>query len=412
MKLVTIILLLCVHSADSADCEGGKNLLVFCPTGNDLKITISTGETVEWKFNDGELPNGNSVDTTDSSKRVMTLPTLAAEHTGLYTARYSPSMTEKFTIIVGAVTCTKDVTCEVGKGASIKLESGLTGTLSWTFTAATAGATEEAVNEAEKFTTNDKEVLGLFNVTTSGKYKAKLSPDTDEFPVTVSERARVSSVKIESQGGKARVCPSAEVIFECTVTGDVKSYSWTKDNTAVDTNKVTVAAKKLTISSVTPDHAGSYACKALGYFSDALVASSGLALEVQDTQVSNVRITRKGSVLTCEATGAVKNFEWEMEDGTKVSSQHGVVGNVKSQLNLTLKAKGNFVCKAIGCDDKGVKSDVCVVGEDHGDNKANGGLAPPPTTSEGLPGRGPQGASISVALLLISVLVELYVMML
>nr|XP_049582317.1 uncharacterized protein LOC125972349 [Syngnathus scovelli] len=414
MKLVTIILLLCVHSADSANREGKKGEVVFCDANDELKLDTSAGELVTWKFNGNDLPSG--VTHPDAStKKDLKIATLAAANTGLYKATYNPNTVKKFTIIVDAETCTAATPCNVKVGGSIKLD-GDTG-VTWHFKAPNSDEIEikdDKPNDPPKFTTNKKE-LGLFDLQKpqSGKYTAKKTGSNDkEFPVAVREPVTSATVK-----EKKRSC--TDVTLVCEVTGDAKSFTWNKDNTKING----ATEKEHTITNAAGSN-GEYVCKAKDYF-DAEKGSADFTYTYAAPQtVSDVSITKEGRRLTCVATGTVKRFEWQMEDGTTVSAQHGTVDDdVKSQLKLTLTAKGNFVCKAIGCDDKAVMSKVFVVaattedqtnhgGVDEDDKRDNTGLAPPTTTSKGLPGRGPQGASTSVALLLISVLVELYVMML
>ncbi|KAM9832744.1 roundabout homolog 1-like [Syngnathus typhle] len=415
MKLVIIILLLCVHSADPVEvCNGVKNQVVFCPNGQELKLdTQSTGVSVTWTFNGKSLPNGITHPDT-ANKKDLNIASLTAEHTGLYKATYAPSKEDKFTIIVDAVTCIKNVPCDVAVGASIKMDSELEPVNSWTLKKSDGSDTE--VNEAEKFTATNKKVLGLFKLKTeeSGTYKATKNGQPDivvEFPVSVTAKNPVSSVKIKKQGGKAHVCPADKVEFECTVGGDAKSYTWTKDKKVINAEEnIELSTNKLTIKSATSGDSGSYACKVKGYDSKAMVTSPSEVLTVQDSQaVSGVRITQDGRTLQCAATGGVKHFKWQMEDGTKVPPQHGSVGGDDSVFNLTPKAKGNFVCEATGCNDKAEKSEFFGVSEGAGsdtNNKKMDGDKP----GEGA--RGLQGASTSVALLLICVLVELYVMML
>ncbi|KAM9832935.1 uncharacterized protein ACBT44_013637 [Syngnathus typhle] len=407
MKLVIIILLLCVHSADPTDCNGVKDQVVFCPKDGTLEITITTGESVTWDFKGGNLPTGNSI-VTPSGSVVMTLPNLKAEHSGLYKATYDPSIVEKFTIIVDRAPCSAGSECDVMQGGSINLDSGEPSGVTWHFKAPSGSETEitDTANDPPKFTAGKKE-LGLLNMkkAQSGKYTAKKPGENNfpkEFPVAV--RAPISKATVNRKKG-------CDMILECNVIGDAKSFKWTKGQNDVPD----ATQKQLTIPKADVEAKANYVCKATGHDKEEKPSEVFAYTYTAPQPVSDVSITRKGKVLTCEARGDVQSFKWEMKDGTGVTSQHGKVDlDVASKFNLTPKAKGNFVCVATGCDGKDEKSDLFSVdgegskedGSSTNDDESDNNRKP----GEGA--RGLQGASTSVALLLICVLVELYVMML
>nr|XP_049605338.1 uncharacterized protein LOC125986036 [Syngnathus scovelli] len=277
MKLVTIILLLCVHSADLANLKGKAGEVVFCDANDELKLDTSANSKVTWKFNGNDLPETGVTHPDSTNNKDLEIATLAAANTGFYKATYNPNTVKKFTIIVDAKTCTAATPCNVKVGGSIKLD-GDTG-VTWHFKAPNSDEIEiedDKPNDPPKFTTNKKE-LGLFDLQKpqSGKYTAKKTGNADkEFPVAV--RAPVSKAQVKITTGKARVCPNVQVVFECTVTGDAKSYSWTKDAKP----KASETTSKLTIQNATSEDSGPYVCKVTGFLGET-ATSPGVTLIVQ-----------------------------------------------------------------------------------------------------------------------------------
>ncbi|XP_037118173.1 uncharacterized protein LOC119129190 [Syngnathus acus] len=258
MKLVTILLLLCVHTADLTppECKGAKDQVVFCATGNSLKIpSPAAGYTWQFGTPDGVLPSELTPD--DTTKDLK--GSLEAKHTGVYLAVKTTELTDKFTIIVDAVECTKDVQCQVGTGSSIKLNSNIDGA-KWEFESLALPTS----GEPPKFT-DQKKALGLFDVKAaqSGTYKAEPTGGGTavEFPVVVSDKTRVSTATVKKGVG----CVAT---LECEVTGDAQKIKWTKDGT-----DLTLEGKTLTVD--TGDAGtGTYACKVLGYHGGAPVTSA------------------------------------------------------------------------------------------------------------------------------------------
>ncbi|KAM9833630.1 uncharacterized protein ACBT44_007311 [Syngnathus typhle] len=291
------------------------------------------------------------------------------------------------------------------QGGSINLDSGEPSGVTWHFKAPSGSETEitDTANDPPKFTAGKKE-LGLLNMkkAQSGKYTAK-KPGENNFPKEFPVAVRAPITKAEVQKRQS----GCDVILECNVDGDAKSFKWTKGGTVVPS----ATQKQLTIPKADVTESAKYICKATDYQDEEKTSE---AFDYTYA-VSDVSITRKGKVLTCEAKGAVQSFKWEMKDGTDVTSQHGKVDlDVASKFNLTPKAKGNFVCVATGCDGNAKKSDFFSV---DGEGSKDGGSSTNDDGSDnsrkpGEGARGLQGASTSVALLLICVLVELYVMML
>ncbi|XP_037118980.1 uncharacterized protein LOC119129707 [Syngnathus acus] len=233
-------------------------MVKFCNGGDKLEITITTSETVTWNFGDGDLPTGNA-ETSDATKTVMTLPTLTAAHTGVYKATYDPNKVEKFTIIVGAKTCTAVTPCIVKPGGSIHLDSGEPTGVTWYFKAPSGSETEikdSGTDDPPKFTDTDKKELGLFNLqkAESGTYTAKKpSKAAKDFPVAV--RAPVTEAKVQKRQS------GCNVILECNVDGDAKSFKWTNGGTVV----ADATQKQLTIQKVDAGANADYVCKATDY---------------------------------------------------------------------------------------------------------------------------------------------------
>ncbi|XP_049615271.1 uncharacterized protein [Syngnathus scovelli] len=389
MKLVTITLLLFVHTADltSNNCDGVKDQVVFCAAGSSLKIEApDTGYA--WHFGTANVAVDSALSIDTSTKELT--GTLAAKHTGVYLATKDSSPTDKFTIIVDAVTCTKNEECQVGTGSSIHLNSDLGNGVSWTLADEPIG--DPGNDDAPKFTAEKKE-LGLFNVkkTQSGKYKATLSPSSVEFPVTVSDKTPVSMASV-----KKGVGVGCDATLECEVTGDAKTIEWTKDGT-----KLTPKGKTLTVDKQAAS--ARYVCKVQGYHGGAAVTSAPFPYTYA---VSTVSITQNARVLTCVADGAVKSWEWLTFGNMPVSASDGTVDSDPSKFNLASGAKGQFSCKVTDCQGNTKSSQFLPVG---------GNVDPTgtPTGAGGAttPGAATQGTSCSVALLVISVLIELYVVM-
>ncbi|XP_061139828.1 uncharacterized protein LOC133157341 [Syngnathus typhle] len=390
MNLVRIILLLCAHTADlvAPVCNGVKDQVVFCKDGNSLKIDPPPpAPDYKWQYGtpDRALPGELKADPTTN---VVTGP-LEAKHTGLYLAIKTDdtSQTDKFTVIVDAVECTKETPCQVGTGSSIKLNADIEDA-EWKL--GNDKLNDPANNEPPKFT-DKKKALGLFDVKAdqSGTYKATKAGESATFPVTVSAKTPVSGVTVkEGEGCDAKL--------ECQFTGDAKDIKWTKDNEAV-----TPDGKTLTVKT---GDSGKYACKVLGFHGGAPVTSPTFPYAYA---VSTVSIQRSGRVLTCVADGAVKTFEWLTFGNVPVTASDGKVGSDPSKFTLDAKAIGQFICKVTACDNKNINSPPFNVSGGKGPTGSPGtdqDNDPKPTAAT-------QGPSCSVALLVISVLIELYVVM-
>ncbi|KAM9833815.1 uncharacterized protein LOC133156392 [Syngnathus typhle] len=399
MNLVKIILLLCAHTADvvATVCDAKKDQVVFCATGNTLKIDPPTPiAEYEWKFGTTEeaLPEELKPDASNILKG-----TLAKRHTGVYLAKHKtdPSQTDKFTVIVDAEPCTASTPCNVKAGGSIQLDSTNTDeAVNWEFQAdGTPGFVEVTESDKPKFLPdagNFKKGLGLFNVqkAESGIYRTKKTSGDgifDSFPVHV--RTPVSGVTVKGGGCDGKL--------ECQVTGDAKNIGWTKEGTAL-----APTGKTLTVGTGGAD-SGKYACKATAYYDDDQTSPAFPYAYA----VSTVSIERSGRVLTCVADGAVKAFEWLTFGNVPVTASDGKVGSDPSKFTLDAKAIGQFICKVTACDNKNINSpsfDVSGAKDPTGSPGMDRDNNPKPTAAT-------QGASCSVALLVISVLIELYVVM-
>ncbi|XP_049586097.1 uncharacterized protein [Syngnathus scovelli] len=391
MKLVTITLLLFVHTADltSSNCDGVKDQVVFCAADSSLKIEApDTGYA--WHFGTANVAVDSALTADPTSKKLT--GTLAAKHTGVYLATKDGSPTGKFTIIVDAVTCTKNEECQVGTGSSILLNSELgNGADSWSLTKGDSSV-ETLGDDPPKFTAEKKE-LGLFNVqkTQSGTYKATKSADNAEFPVTVSDKTPVSVASVKKGVG----CVAT---LECEVTGDAKTIEWTKDGA-----KLTSKGKTLTVD----DKSAPYACEVQGYHGGAAVTSASFPYTYAAPEaVSKVTIERTASVLTCTADGPVKTWAWLTFGNVPVTASDGTVDRDPSKFNLASGAKGEFSCKVTDCQDNTKSSQFLRVG-----GKVDPTGTPTGAGGTTTPGAATQGTSCSVALLVISVLIELYVVM-
>ncbi|XP_049601520.1 uncharacterized protein [Syngnathus scovelli] len=399
MKLVTITLLLFVHTADltSNNCDGVKDQVVFCTVGSSLKI-VPPATDYAWHFGTADV-NVDSTLTTDPTSKELR-GTLAAKHTGVYLATKENSPTYKFTIIVNAVSCSATTGCDVPTGGSFQLEStNANEAVSWEFKA--DGAQDFVpVSDSDKPKFREessiKKGLGLFNVqkSESGTYRTKKASDgaiVDSFPVHV--RDPVSAVTVREGGGCAPT-------LVCEVTGDAKTVKWTKDNTDAGTDGKTLTIRKSATVSA------SYVCKVTDYSNANKDSVAFPYAYTARKAVSKVTIERTASVLECTADGPVQSWEWLTFGNVPVTASDGTVGSDRSKFTLAPGAKGEFSCKATDCQDNTMSSRFLPVG---------GNVDPTgtPTDAGGTTTRGAatQGTSCSVALLVISVLIELYVVM-
>ncbi|XP_037099765.1 basement membrane-specific heparan sulfate proteoglycan core protein-like [Syngnathus acus] len=277
--LVSFILLFLAKSDEALDCEGVDGHVKFCPASNTLKLDSTaplTGDVV-WTFQGktDSLPGAATFGPTTGKTTTLTLPDLSAADSGMYTATYgtNPVTVRKFSILVGAVTCTAATPCNVVTGSSIVMDSDGSGTVTWVHTAPSATATT-SITDGTKFSDSNLKAMGLFNVQApnAGTYKASYGEVSKDFPVVV--KARVTAVTIQ---GKAAVCAGGTVSLECKVGGDAEEVTWKKDN---DPTTANVNGKDLTISAAQPEDAAKYTCRAKSYRGGQPADSPDFALTV------------------------------------------------------------------------------------------------------------------------------------
>ncbi|KAM9816022.1 neural cell adhesion molecule 1-A-like [Syngnathus typhle] len=401
MDLVTIVLLFCVHLADAAQCDGVKNKVKFCSANDALKIAKPNGGDVAWRFKTktNPVPSESGWEETTDLKGPLKAP-----NTGVYFATYGQTV-DKYTIIVDAVNCPggDDNVCNVPTGESIKLVSGANEAVTWMFQGKNGAEAEVTVGDDDppKFT-EDKKELGLFDIgkAQSGTYKAMVGNSAVKT-IQVEVRTPVDSAKVKKKNG-------CDLTLVCNVVGDAKEIKWHKASLELSHNppKTQIENNVLTISALEETDKGNYICKATEYGGGTVDSPEFTYAYAAPTAVSKVSIRQSDKVLTCEAQGDVRSYQW-LRDGESVTPSDGAAGKDRSKFTLAPQAKGKFVCKATGCDETLVSSEPFPVTA-----TAKGGETNEKPADEGTHDAAIQGLSCSVALLVLSVFVGLYVMML
>ncbi len=166
--------------------------------------------------------------------------------------------------------------------------------------------------------------------------------DSDDVTITKNE-----NVIITSQPDNVQVNLNETATFEVSYTGDVLSFLWYKDGTAISDNSdyTGTQTSKLTITSVNDNHAGDYYCYINGKCNNLNTEPATLSIltKTSDLFGSNIEIYPNPVIdeLHIKTEETIKDITISTINGTKAILKENKIKN--NTLDLRHLAKGTYI---------------------------------------------------------------------